>query len=221
MDRAKRDVCLQGEDNVVETFSVKARALNEVNVTVEAKITDENSGCGDGFAAGDAEGFTDVIQRPIFVKPEGFPVEKVQSVFQCRESKDEEAATVELEPLELPGEDELVEGSQRAWVMLSGDIMAPALANLDRLVKMPTGCGEQNMIGMAPNVYVMDYMMGTGKRDPAVETKAKEYMAAGYRREQKFRHPDGSYSVWGPEQDETGSLWLTSFVVKVFSQASR
>jgi len=39
-------------------------------------------------------------------------------------------------------------------------------------------------------------------------------------REQKYRFPDGSYSVWGPKTDDTGSMWLTSFVVKAFVQAS-
>ena len=106
-------------------------------------------------------------------------------------------------------------------VKISGDILAPSLANLDKLVKMPTGCGEQNMIGMAPNVYATEYMIGTGNRDPTVEAKAKEYMLSGFASQQKFRHPNGAYSVWGPQQDKVGSLWLTSFVVKVFSQASK
>ena len=60
-----------------------------------------------------------MIQRPVFVKPEGFPVEKVQSVFQCKEEGDMEE--VELDLLELPGEEYLVEGSQRAWVGKSID----------------------------------------------------------------------------------------------------
>merc|ERR1719228_3257758 len=45
-------------------------------------------------------------------------------------------------------------------------------------------------------------------------------MRTGYERQQEFRHKDGAYSIWGP-QDKDGSIWLTSFVVKVFSQASR
>ena len=35
----------------------------------------------------------------------------------------------------------------------------------------------------------------------------------------KYRHPDGSYSAFGPG-GEDGSIWLTAFVVKCFAQAS-
>ena len=30
--------------------------------------------------------------------------------------------------------------------------MAPTMNNLEKLVKQPYGCGEQNMISMVPNV---------------------------------------------------------------------
>lgn len=145
-------------------------------------------------------------------------MEKVQTVFQCY-APEEETKEVKLDGLELPSD--LVEGSERAWVSVTGDIMAPALANLDKLVTLPVGCGEQNMITMAPNVYLMNYLNGTGKKDPSLELQAKKYMNTGFKREQTYRHEDGSYSVWGPKQDKVGSMWLTSFVLKVFSQASR
>ena len=40
----------------------------------------------------------------------------------------------------------------------------------------------------------------------------------GYQRELNYRHPDGSYSAFGAS-DESGSMWLTAFVVKSFAQA--
>jgi hypothetical protein len=44
---------------------------------------------------------------------------------------------VELERLEVPSN--VVEGSERAWFHVTGDIMAPALENVGSLVNMPTG----------------------------------------------------------------------------------
>ena len=41
---------------------------------------------------------------------------------------------------------------------------------------------------------------------------------AGYQRELTFRHDDGSYSAFG-KSDNSGSMWLTAFVVKSFAQA--
>ena len=39
----------------------------------------------------------------------------------------------------------------------------------------------------------------------------------GYQRELNYRHEDGSFSAFG-SSDGAGSTWLTSFVLKVFSQ---
>lgn len=39
-----------------------------------------------------------------------------------------------------------VPGSRKARVDVIGDIMGPVLANLEGLVRMPYGCGEQNMV---------------------------------------------------------------------------
>ncbi|XP_067293404.1 alpha-2-macroglobulin-like [Pseudorasbora parva] len=41
------------------------------------------------------------------------------------------------------------------------DIMGRALKNLDELLQMPSGCGEQNMIILAPNIYVLLYLKDT------------------------------------------------------------
>ena len=42
--------------------------------------------------------------------------------------------------------------------------------------------------------------------------------SAGYQRELTYRHTDGSYSAFG-NNDDSGSMWLTSFVLKSFAQA--
>ena len=69
LDKSSQSVCLSATDNEIKTFNLKAKELHEVNITVEARITDsaelgEDAECD---AAGDAEGFTDVLQRPIQV----------------------------------------------------------------------------------------------------------------------------------------------------------
>ena len=39
--------------------------------------------------------------------------------------------------------------------------MGTALQNLDNLVQMPMGCGEQNMVLFAPIIYVLQYLEKT------------------------------------------------------------
>merc|ERR1719317_1745382 len=100
--------------------------------------------------------------------------------------------------------------------------MAPALSNLEKLVQVPYGCGEQNMISVVPNIYLLEYLRGKGISLLATESLAKKYMWQGWERQQKYRHTDGSYSIWGPSDEEgEGSMWLTAFVVKTFARASK
>ena len=48
--------------------------------------------------------------------------------------------------------------------------------------------------------------------------KAEKLMITGYQRELTYRRNDGSFSAFG-QSDKEGSLWLTAFVLKSFSQA--
>ena len=60
-----------------------------------------------------------------------------------------------------------------------GDLMGPALAELDNLLRLPTGCGEQNMINFAPNIYVMQYLNSTRQLTEAIKKKAIEFLQIG------------------------------------------
>ena len=60
-----------------------------------------------------------------------------------------------------------------------GDVMGPSLSGLDRLLKLPTGCGEQNMLGFTPNIYVLQYLTSTNQLTDEMEAKAKSYMKTG------------------------------------------
>lgn len=59
--------------------------------------------------------------------------------------------------------------------------MGPSISGLDSLVQMPYGCGEQNMINFAPNVYVLHYLEASSQQGAQQETvdRATEFMMAG------------------------------------------
>ncbi|KYO32254.1 hypothetical protein Y1Q_0021921 [Alligator mississippiensis] len=97
-------------------------------------------------------------------------------------------------------------------------MMGAALQNIDRLLAMPHGCGEQNMVRFAPNIYIQQYLEKSGQLTPEIRDKAQGFLKSGYQRELKYKHDDGSYSAFG-KSDATGNTWLTAFVVKCFGQA--
>ncbi len=57
--------------------------------------------------------------------------------------------------------------------------MGPTLSGLHRLIKLPTGCGEQNLAHLAVNVYVLDYLEATRQTDSKHYQKAKRYIEQG------------------------------------------
>ena len=57
--------------------------------------------------------------------------------------------------------------------------MGRALKNLDRLLQMPYGCGEQNMIVLAPNIYILLYLEVTGQLTAAIRETATGFLKSG------------------------------------------
>ena len=76
------------------------------------------------------------------------------------------------------------------------------------------------MLNFVPNIVVLDYLTALNKLTPEIESKAKSFMETGYQKELTYKHDNGSYSAFGGS-DSSGSTWLTAFVVKSFSQASK
>uniref|UniRef100_A0A8B9Y1Y9 Alpha-2-macroglobulin n=1 Tax=Bos mutus grunniens TaxID=30521 RepID=A0A8B9Y1Y9_BOSMU len=102
----------------------------------------------------------------------------------------------------------------------SGDILGSAMQNLQNLLRMPYGCGEQNMVLFTPNIYVLNYLNETGQLTEKIKSKAISYLISGYQRQLNYKHSDGSYSTFGDRDGRSqGNTWLTAFVLKSFSQA--
>ena len=116
----------------------------------------------------------------------------------------------------LPGN--IVEGSGRVYLTVTGGYLTQTIEGLEKLIQMPFGCGEQNMIVFAPDVFITRYLKESGQLKPEIMAKAELLMITGYQRELTYRHNDGSFSAFG-ESDKSGSLWLTAFVLKSFDRA--
>ncbi|XP_048577208.1 CD109 antigen isoform X2 [Nematostella vectensis] len=157
----------------------------------------------------------DAVQRILIVEPEGVEQEYSYTVLVDLNQTSSFSKSIELA---VP--DTAVEGSATAKVTVVGDIMGSSFSNLDNLLRMPYGCGEQNMVNFAPNIFVLKYLTAVKQLTPAIRNKAEVFMIKGYQREQTYRHPEGSYSAFG-ERDKEGSMWLTAFVVKSFAQARK
>lgn len=151
----------------------------------------------------------DAVIVNLLVEPEGVAQEAVHNVILSADETLE--FNLAARPVTIPG-------SNRAYAAFTGSYLAQTLDGLENLLQMPYGCGEQNMILFAPNIFVARYLEATGQLKPEVMAKAEHLMITGYQRELTYRRSDGSFSAFG-QSDPEGSLWLTAFVLKSFAQA--
>ncbi|XP_071524049.1 alpha-1-inhibitor 3-like [Panulirus ornatus] len=210
----KRSSCLPAQDKVVHTVKIRPMAIGDVNITVVAFVDHEFPGtCGSGDTSIRKR---DALIKPIKVEAEGLLREKTWTKYIC--SRDFETGDDSLEMWELETPSIIVEGSERGWVTAVGDLLALSLENLGHLIRMPYGCGEQNMVNFAPNIFIMQYLTASNQTTPESTEKLLNYIRKGYQRELLYRRDNGSYSAFG-NNDDSGSTWLTAFVLKSFAQA--
>lgn len=156
----------------------------------------------------------DSVERKLLVKAEGDTQYVNRAAFlDLRNSRSTSTnITIDIPKNAVPG-------SEHIEISAVGDILGPSILNIANLIKMPSGCGEQNMLNFVPNIMIMNYLKNTNQLTQAIQGKALRFMEIGYQRELTYRHDDGSFSAFGMS-DSNGSTWLTAFVAKAFRQAA-
>ncbi|XP_050567531.1 alpha-2-macroglobulin-like protein 1 [Cygnus atratus] len=207
--------CLCVEESKTFAWNMTAIQLGTLNITIRTEVLDTTPRCGDRKPLPATTRRRHILVKHLLVRPEGVLVEKSYSSILCPRGGN---MVEEPVPLHLP--DNVVKGSARASISISGDLMGIVLQNLDHLVQLPHGCGEQNMVLFAPVIYVLQYLEKTRQLTPEIKEKAAGLLHNGYQTQLLYKHRDGSYSVFG-QQDGEGNTWLTAFVVKSFGQAKK
>ncbi|XP_061479122.1 CD109 antigen isoform X2 [Rhineura floridana] len=193
-----RSVWVPSEEGKTVIFPIKPKQIGEIPIRVTA-ISSIAS---------------DALLQKVLVKAEGLEQSHSQTVLLDLSKR----VGFTAETLNFTFPSDVVPGSERVQVTVVGDILGPSISGLESLIKMPYGCGEQNMINFAPNIYVLDYMTKTGDPKSNLKSKAVSYMREGYQRELLYQRNDGSFSAFG-NSDNSGSTWLSAFVLKSFIQA--
>jgi CD109 antigen len=193
-------------DTPTVTVSVEPKAVGAAVFTIQPNLL------GVRKLKVTARGSTlaDAIIKEIIIEPEGVQRETVENAVLT-------AGTPRTFPLAAPAG--AIGGSHRALLAVTGSVLAQTIEGLENLLKMPYGCGEQNMLLFAPDVFIARYLKETGQNKPEIMAKAELLMITGYQRELTYRRTDGSFSAFG-QSDKSGSLWLTAFVMKTFAQAN-
>ncbi|XP_005073815.1 CD109 antigen isoform X1 [Mesocricetus auratus] len=187
------------EDGVTLLFPIRPIQLGEIPITVKAASPTA----------------ADEITQKVLVKAEG--IEKSYSQSILLDLTDNKVQTIQ-KTLNFSFPPDTVNGSERVQITAIGDILGPSINGLASLIRMPYGCGEQNMINFAPNIYILDYLTKQKQLTDDLKEKALSFMRQGYQRELLYQREDGSFSAFG-DSDPSGSTWLSAFVLRCFMEA--
>nr|CAH8833997.1 unnamed protein product [Trichobilharzia regenti] len=226
----KHSACLCSGDKATYLVGLQAKRLGKLNITAEALAIKNSQSC-QSIQHSDlqldiskrkrfqSKSLTDKIRRHVNVIPEGVQHETTISDIICLNEQE----TQSEREFEFVLPKNMIKDSLNSYISYSDEVLGPALVNLDKLVRLPTGCGEQNMVLVAPNVYILDYLKST----PSINSNenkgnyiqtAKSHIVSGYIQQLKYQRDDGSFSAFG-KSDKEGSTWLTAFVIRVFAKA--
>ncbi|KAK8769443.1 hypothetical protein V5799_014095 [Amblyomma americanum] len=180
----------------------------------------------------------DVVEKELNVVPEGVTVEKSASVpidptnarrRRTRSIKGElyqdsldPGANLQVISVNTRMPPDAIPDTKTCSLMVIGNQLGPSvqmtLENIESLITMPTGCGEQTMMLMAPTLYALEYLKQNKLIDEALEEKGYRYIKEGYQKELSFRKDDGSFSAFTHRKS---SVWLTAFVLRIFCKSRR
>ncbi|KAK3560862.1 hypothetical protein QTP86_022609, partial [Hemibagrus guttatus] len=202
--------CLCANGRKTFKWTLIPSVLGVLNVTVSAEAEQSQTVCDNEIVSVPERGRIDTVIRSLIVQAEGTEKTKSQSWLLCPQGN---SVSEELE-LTLP--EDVIEGSARASVSVLGDILGRALKNLDGLLRMPYGCGEQNIAVLSPNIYILQYLENTEQLTTDIREKANGFLKSGYQRQLNYKHFSGGYSTFGSGEENT---WLTAFVLRTFGKA--
>uniref|UniRef100_A0A8C9BPF8 Alpha-2-macroglobulin n=1 Tax=Phocoena sinus TaxID=42100 RepID=A0A8C9BPF8_PHOSS len=211
VEKNEESHCVCGNKQKTVSWAVTPKSLGKVNFTATAEALQSQELCDNEVPHIPAPGQKDTVVKPLFVEPEGIEKEETFNTLLCASGKCQKIDKILL----------LIPLIFFFNIFHSpGDILGSAMQNLQNLLQMPYGCGEQNMVLFAPNIYVLNYLNETGLLTEKIKSTAISHLISGYQRQLNYKHSDGSYSTFGDRHSRSqGNTWLTAFVFKSFAQA--
>uniref|UniRef100_A0A5F9C1C5 A2ML1 protein n=1 Tax=Oryctolagus cuniculus TaxID=9986 RepID=A0A5F9C1C5_RABIT len=214
--------CVCGNKQKTLSWAVTPKSLGKVNFTATAEALHPQELCDNEVAEVPALGQKDTVVKTLIVEvcrySEACISLSLPYMYSFMYLLSLDAGVTEKVSLKVPSN--VVEGSARATCSVLGDILGSAMQNLENLLQIPYGCGEQNMVLFVPNIYVLNYLNETRQLTEKIKSKAISHLISGYQRQLNYKHSDGSYSTFGDQNGRSqGNTWLTAFVLKSFAQA--
>ncbi|XP_066457779.1 pregnancy zone protein-like [Eleutherodactylus coqui] len=190
-----------------EVTTVKPKTLQ---IHVDSSFLEEDEKCTEDPLLIENVRRIDSVEKTVIVKPMGHEEEKIQTFLLYPSASEEETHIT----LTLP--DRLVPGSERAHIIIHGDLMTHIVINLDSL-DIPEGYGESNFTKLWKNAYILGYIDSIQEPIPRKKADIVETLVKAYQK-LTFRSDTGSHGFF---PSDTSSMWNTALVVKAYNEAQK
>ncbi|XP_075409472.1 ovostatin homolog 2-like [Tenrec ecaudatus] len=194
-------------------WTVVPKTLGKVTITAVAESTKSHA-CPNQATEQQIVSWKDSVVKSLLVEPEGIGKDMTRSFLICTKGTKITKRVV----LNLPNN--VVEGSAKAFFTVVGDNLGHAMRNLENLLHVPYGYGEQNIAMLASDTYVLDYLNSTQQLTEDVKSKAVSFLSSGYQKQLSFKNFDGSYSVFW-QKDRQGNIWFTALTFKTLERMKK
>jgi len=201
-EQQTKQILVAADEVASLTFLIRPEQVGHIRLQLTAKTTDGTAG--------------DKVEELLLVKAEG----QIQYFNKAVMVLLNETNPSFLESVDIQIPSDVVPGSRLITVKAIGDILGTSIQNLGNLLRVPYGCGEQNMAGMVPNIVALEYLTSISKLNRDLETKARNNLENGYQRQLSYQRYDGGFSAFG-KSDRESCTWLTAFVLTSFLQANK
>ncbi|KAM9324849.1 alpha-2-macroglobulin-like protein 1 [Gastrophryne carolinensis] len=98
----------------------------------------------------------------------------------------------------------------------SGDFLGSIIVNIEELIRLPDGCGEQAMSKFARYVYALNYLKSINELTPELKEKLTEGLSKGYQKVLTFKQTNGTYGFF---ENFGSDFWITALALKLMSGA--
>ncbi|XP_073537730.1 ovostatin-like [Phyllobates terribilis] len=215
VQEGEQDTCICTGKKAYYKWNINATTLGVTNFTISAQTTHIGETCSGKYNCFNFV-YKDTVSQSLIIEPEGIQKEVTSSHLICLQGNSSQN-DIKLELFPPP---DIVPDSASGSITVVGDLVGLPLQNLQNLVQMPFGCGEQNLARLAPIPVILDYLAITDQLTNEFLQRGIQFMSIGYARELQYRLWSGAYSLFSGVNSEPNS-WLTVNVFKTFNQCKK
>lgn len=207
-------IYIKAQDAVIVHMPIVPQRLGDIQITLHATALIGK----------------DQVTRMLHVEADGLPQHRHQSILLDLSNRAYVFQYMHVNVTETPiipydADRYYVYGSNRARVSVVGDVVGPIFptmpVNATSLLHLPMDSAEQNMFSFAANLYTTMYMRLINQRNRTLERQSFYHMNIGYQRQLSYMMPDGSFSLFRSDWNQSASsVWLTAYCARTFQEAS-